>query len=299
MLPVPACSADQDGVFSRRQALAAGFSYATIRRRLGTGQWRIVIGDVMCASDRAPGARGRLIAAVATTRGTASHWSAALLHGFDAVPVRAGVDPELPHVTTSRRVHVNLAGLVEHRLRLYPEHVVTVDGIAATSPDRTVVDLLAVMPMSPARTLLYRAIQQGWLDRIGLRRHVERRGGWHGTPQLRVLLADLREGAHAVSEARAMEVLLAAGIDVEANVRIALPRGGWAVLDLVVTGTRLVIEIDGRAHHAAPERFIADRERQNQLVAAGFTVLRFTWVDVMERPQHLVRTVREVLGRAA
>lgn len=296
---LPDCSADQDGVFSRRQALDAGYSYSTIRRRLATGQWRVVVGDVMCAADRPPAARGRLVAAVMSTNGVASHWSAARLHGFDAVPPPPGNDPGIPHVTTSRRVHVNVAGLVEHRLRVYPEHVVTIDGIRATSRDRTVVDLLSVLTLGPSRTLLYRAVQQGWIDRETLLRNIERRSGWHGTPQLRTLLAELRDGAHAVTEARAITVLEAAGIAVDANVRLVLPDGGLAVLDLVVSGTRLVIEIDGRAHHSSPERFTADRRRQNQLVAAGFTVLRFTWVDVMERPDQMVRTVRDILGRAA
>jgi very-short-patch-repair endonuclease len=38
----------------------------------------------------------------------------------------------------------------------------------------------------------------------------------------------------------------------------------------------LVIEVDGWAYHRTPDRFQRDRERQNRLVAAGWTVLRFT-----------------------
>ena len=45
-----------------------------------------------------------------------------------------------------------------------------------------------------------------------------------------------------------------------------------------------------------PERFQRDRSRQNRLVAAGWTVLRFTWRDLVERPGYVVRTIRDVIG---
>jgi very-short-patch-repair endonuclease len=56
-----------------------------------------------------------------------------------------------------------------------------------------------------------------------------------------------------------------------------------------------VIEVDGRAHHTTPDRFERDRERQNALVAAGWTVLRFTWRDLTTRPSAVVATVRRML----
>jgi very-short-patch-repair endonuclease len=34
------------------------------------------------------------------------------------------------------------------------------------------------------------------------------------------------------------------------------------------------------------------------MVLAGYTVLRFTWDDVVRRPEHVVALVREHLGRA-
>jgi very-short-patch-repair endonuclease len=62
---------------------------------------------------------------------------------------------------------------------------------------------------------------------------------------------------------------------------------------------RLVIEVDGRAWHSAGDRFQRDRERQNRLVASGWTVLRFTWEDQMVRPQHVVSTIRQMCARLA
>jgi very-short-patch-repair endonuclease len=42
-----------------------------------------------------------------------------------------------------------------------------------------------------------------------------------------------------------------------------------------------------------------DRCRQNQLLLAGWTVLRFTWYDVLHRPAWVVAQVREALLRPA
>ena len=40
-----------------------------------------------------------------------------------------------------------------------------------------------------------------------------------------------------------------------------------------------------------------DARRQNALVAAGWTVLRFTWHDVVNDPTNVARTIREMLTR--
>jgi very-short-patch-repair endonuclease len=39
---------------------------------------------------------------------------------------------------------------------------------------------------------------------------------------------------------------------------------------------------DSREHHEGAEVFQRDRARQNDLVLAGWTILRFTWVDVAQ-----------------
>jgi very-short-patch-repair endonuclease len=55
---------------------------------------------------------------------------------------------------------------------------------------------------------------------------------------------------------------------------------------------RLVVEIDGYAYHHDRHRFQRDRQRQNDLAALGWVVLRFTWFDLHERPGELVARIR-------
>ncbi len=63
------------------------------------------------------------------------------------------------------------------------------------------------------------------------------------------------------------------------------------------------MELDGLAHHGDRRQFAEDRRRDRVLAARGFTVLRFTYGDVVHRPTTLVLAVREALaaraGRAA
>ncbi len=65
--------------------------------------------------------------------------------------------------------------------------------------------------------------------------------------------------------------------------------------DLAFPGCRLAVEVDGWAWHIDPDRFQRDPARQNALVLAGWTVLRFTWSDVTERPDRVVAQIRRAL----
>jgi very-short-patch-repair endonuclease len=72
-----------------------------------------------------------------------------------------------------------------------------------------------------------------------------------------------------------------------------------AVLDVALPSARLAIEIDGWAYHSDVDRFQQDRRRQNALVALGWTVLRFTWVDLTQRPGYVVAAIRRQVALAS
>ena len=56
-------------------------------------------------------------------------------------------------------------------------------------------------------------------------------------------------------------------------------------MDFAYPQRRLAVELDGFESHGQRDAFDRDRARQNQLVLLGWTVLRFTWADVTERPE--------------
>ncbi|MDG4836051.1 DUF559 domain-containing protein [Micromonospora sp. WMMD967] len=67
--------------------------------------------------------------------------------------------------------------------------------------------------------------------------------------------------------------------------------------DLGWRGPRVIAEADGRDAHGAPEAAFADRRRQNRLVNAGWTILRFTWQDTLH-PEYIPETVRQAIAAA-
>lgn len=56
----------------------------------------------------------------------------------------------------------------------------------------------------------------------------------------------------------------------------------------------MLIEYDGSVHRDR-EQFDRDLRRQNRLVDAGFTVLRYTGADVYRRPASIAAQVRRAL----
>jgi very-short-patch-repair endonuclease len=54
------------------------------------------------------------------------------------------------------------------------------------------------------------------------------------------------------------------------------------------------VEFDGNVHRERAV-FVNDVRRQNALVAAGWTVLRFTSADVLGRPDDVVAQIRRAL----
>jgi len=72
--------------------------------------------------------------------------------------------------------------------------------------------------------------------------------------------------------------------------------GRTFVVDFCFPAQRLAVEIDGFAYHSGVAEFRRDRQRQNILVSAGWTVLRFTWWDLLERPETVAMQVLHALS---
>ena len=68
-----------------------------------------------------------------------------------------------------------------------------------------------------------------------------------------------------------------------------------ARVDFLWPGARLIVEVDGMGKYAEPSALQAEKTRQNRLVAAGYTVLRFTWADIHRRPDAVVRMINTKL----
>jgi len=68
-------------------------------------------------------------------------------------------------------------------------------------------------------------------------------------------------------------------------------------VDAVWPAQRVAVELDGWDAHATVQAFQEDRERSNDLTAAGWQLLRFTWADVTQRADDTAGRVARALAR--
>jgi very-short-patch-repair endonuclease len=214
--------------------------------------------------------------------------SAAHVHHLP-VPVDDAVHVIVPHRRASR------GGLMSHRLPVEDHDVVRVGLALVTTLQRTLFDCIGRLPTAESERLVTWAATRERLDAAALRGATDaRRGAW-GNPARRRALDDVAVGAYNAAERRLQTILRAAGIHGwQGDQRLDLP-GRVVRVDVLFRRERLVLEVDGFGAHGS-QQFQSDRSRQNALVAAGYTVLRFTWWDLVDRPADVARQVRATLA---
>jgi very-short-patch-repair endonuclease len=283
-------SRKQFGLFTRAHARACGYSAYQIQRRIRAGDWQVVFGSTLSVAGLriTPSIRDR--AAQLSVPGSILAGPAALRTWRIAVP------DDRPCLYVGRHGGTRVRGIRLMYETPDPSDVLVYQGLPATTLGASVVDCLRLLPEPVAISLVDRALQKGWLCLDELISRAKARIGRPGAPRLLRLVRLTAGGERAESERRLTSVLRSGRIDGwRANVEICDAAGLIGVGDVVFERERLVLEMDGWAFHTTPERFQRDRERQNRLTAAGWTVLRFTWRDVTERPDYVVASVRRLL----
>jgi very-short-patch-repair endonuclease len=72
--------------------------------------------------------------------------------------------------------------------------------------------------------------------------------------------------------------------------------GGFTV-DFLWRERRLIVETDGYGSHRGQQAFEDDHRRDNELIALGHDVLRFTYWRVLNEPSAVAALVRGRLNR--
>lgn len=286
-------AARQHGVVALRQLEEIGVSRARLRTQLGRGWLRRVHVGVYAVAGRPLSHRGRWLAAV-----LAGGPAAVLSHG-DAAALWRIADPSPPpaHVTVrgpggrGRR-----AGLRIHRRAGLPADETTVrDGIAVTTPARTILDLASLLP----RRRLERAIDEAEYRRVCTAADLEAIIARHrGRAGAAVLAGVLRR--HAVGTTRTRTELEEMFLALCRRRGLPQPLVNAPLLGLTVDflwPPAVVVEVDGGQGHLTRRAFQGDRDRDSLLAAHGYRVIRFTWWDVERRAGVVADRVRRVLAR--
>ncbi|HEX5332759.1 MAG TPA: type IV toxin-antitoxin system AbiEi family antitoxin domain-containing protein [Cellulomonas sp.] len=288
---VPDAARGQGGVFTARQALAEGLTAAQVRRRIDTGRWVRVVGGALADSALEISPWQQAHAACLTwPDSVVCLGTAARLHRLP-VPDDGLVHVVVPSPRASR------GALTRHEFPLGPGDVTRLGQAAVTTRRRTVVDCLGRLPDDQSEALTTWVLTRRLLGPDELDRAIAARPGAWGNVRRRRALLDMRAGAAGPAERRLHRLLRGAGLTGWLpNESLSGHLGLYASADVYFPDVRLVIEIDGAAFHG-PDRFQADRTRQNLLVGAGCTVLRFTWEDLTHRPAAVIAQIEASLRR--
>ena len=118
-----------------------------------------------------------------------------------------------------------------------------------------------------------------------------------GCPSARRVAAAATRYSGSFLESMLRALLISEGIDgFEPQVLVT---NGWfrARVDLGHRRARLALEADGFEFHGSRRDFAADCHRYDELVAAGWLVLRLTYEQVIGDPAWVVATVRAALAQ--
>jgi Protein of unknown function (DUF559) len=171
-------------------------------------------------------------------------------------------------------------------------------GVCVTSLERTWVDLARLLPPAAVLAVADQILRRG----VGVERLtavLSRARGARGvrTARLVLPLADARAGSPMESVLRWL--LHDAGLPAPVLQHVVGDGAAGTVgaVDLAWPAERVVVEFDGDGHR---ERrvFVDDLRRQNGLILAGWTVLRFSSADLLGRPTWVIETIRRALVTA-
>jgi uncharacterized protein DUF559 len=271
-------AARQHALVTARQLAEAGIDGAARRHRVRSGRLVRERWDVFRISG-APRSREQSILAAVLAFGpgaVASHTTAAELWRFP------NVQHERIELTSSRPHRIRLAGVRSHRTVAFlaEEHTV-LDRIPLTTVARTLVDLSSLLSVAQLGVITDDALRRGTLSLRELQRSVAGIPGGPGRKpsRIRSVLAQRIERydpGDSGLELRVLRAIVAAGLPEPVQQHEVLVAGRRYRIDLAYPEHGLAIEIDGFDPHRFRSAFDRDRARANDLVVAGWTVLRFT-----------------------
>lgn len=291
-------AATQHGVFTTRDARAAGANSSLISRRVSSGRWQRTAPGLYLMAGTPETWKRTVSAAVLRMRppAAASHRTAAHLHGLFPRPRRI----EVVTVSTGKR---NLPFIAHQCLDLVANEIMTVDGIATTDVPRTIIDIGVPAGIQVAQRVLDDALRREMTTLLEVARRIHRYGrkGRRGIGPARQLVVErLRwsDVTDSVLEDGFLRLAARSGLPRPTPQRRMVMRKGRRVVRVDFDfGGDLVVELDSQKYHTDPFRFQDDRRRQNALIQEGMTVLRFTWWDVMAAPDYVAGTIASMLAR--
>jgi hypothetical protein len=286
---------EQYGVFTRKQAAAAGVNARNIDDRTDRGIYERIHPGVFGIAGSPKQWHRAVIAAVfaATEPAAASHSTAAYLWGM------TDRRPDTVEIATRRHQRVKRQ---DHQVReskdLRSSDIVIVDGIPTTAAVRTIVDLGASAPPWFVEKCLDTALRKTLFDIWDVQRFIMRvaRKGRNGIGTIRPLVEE-RLTWQGITESDLEDlfrrVVSSTPVPMPETQHVVYEADGRFVgrYDFAYPTRFSIIETDSEGYHMDPVSFQRDREKQNRAQMLGWTVYRVTWRQLIDDPD----SVRAIL----
>ena len=285
----------QWGVVSLAQLQALGIGPRAVQHRAQTGRLRRVHRGVYAMGGAVLPREGRWLAAVLACGNHAvlSHLSAAVhwnLLRYDAPR------PEVTAPASRRKV----PGIRLHRSRSLDEKDTTShQGIAVTTVHRTLLDIAADAPQRHLERALAQAEKLTLYDHTAIHDVIARCNGHRGTRILTEAIASDPQWTRSELEIRMRKLAREHGLPQPlSNHTLDAPDHPGLEADFYFAAHHLVVETDGWTDHQTRQAFEDDRAKDAALVAAGYTVMRFTWRQLRDDPHTVAERIRAGCSRA-
>lgn len=281
-------AARQDGVISLAQARASGLSTGQINRRRRSGRYARCRRRVVRIAGAPETWRQTLrIAAIAAGNTIAvSHGSAVRLLGIDmprSEHPRWRRDDTFLELSAPEPRHVRLHGVRGHRSGIWEDGDIRwIDGMAVTSPLRTIIDLSSRLGVDGAGRLIDDMLRRKLVTVDELRDRVGRLRPAPGR-SLRVLRtivgarADSFDPGESALESRIRRVIRRAGFPAPIGQHVVRDGTFSVRLDFAYPDVKVYLEGDGFGFHRMRSDLDHDVRKRNGLVRRGWLGLHFTW----------------------
>jgi very-short-patch-repair endonuclease len=213
--------------------------------------------------------------------------------------------PPTPEIVVPVNRRVRIPGVMVHRsVDLCRNHLTKRHGIWTTNPLVTVLDLGVTLDADTIAEVLVRGTARRIFTLAAVRATVARlaRPGRTGVRNVRAaldMLDALEVPLESVLELRFLLLAQRQGLPrmvFQHEVRIG---GRTYRIDAAYPDLKLAIEVDGYAKRASPEAMARDLARQNALVLAGWTILRFPWSRIVGDPSSVAEEIMRALWSLA
>jgi very-short-patch-repair endonuclease len=241
-------------------------------------------------------------AAARATPAIYSHTTAARLLGCSVWDAGARIHITVPYASSARSHSPDVAA---HRQPVGERDLVGLLRagrlLRLTSLDRTVADCARILDLERAAIVGDHALRRG-ASVEGIAAAAERSEVVRGSRRVQRLLAALDARAESPGETRTRLALAAAGLPMPELQFEVMTEEGLYRADFAWPELTVILEFDGEskyfAYRPTAEVLLAERRRENALVAAGWIIVRIRWAD-LGTPDVLAAKVRAAFGRAA